>query len=256
MHIGAHTTVDNAIRHGLTACQIFTIVPQKIQEMRLPDPAAIRDNRLAVWIHSSYLINFWNPKPYNVHFAKVQLKNQVALGAQGVIFHIPKAPASALVARYKMMLAARPKNSTIVLENRALRPDGDLTYETPEKLNALVETFVAAGIQLGDIKLCIDTAHLYCGGAVLRTRRDAREWFARFRYPKCVALIHLNGQRSATFRDIHALAFARDDLIWRNTPYAESGFKYIIDLARRYKFDIILECEFDAKAIKLLKSIV
>jgi endonuclease IV len=253
IHVGVHVSARDiplvTDKYALTACQIFTVVPQQLKLVTYDEAALQRASAagLHIWIHSSYLVSPWGSAAYNRPFCIKQLRQQVAMGGRGVIFHIPKAPARTLVDGLKSLIAIKPAGSRVVLENKAVRPDQFATYETPEKINALIETFIRAGIPRRDIWLCFDTAHLYCSGVALRTKKDAETWIAGLKYPDRIACFHLNGNSSGTFADKHAIAFSSHDLIWggRALPFRQSGAFVIMQFCRKNQVDIILECDFE-----------
>lgn len=263
MQTGIHVKATEArtitTKFGMGACQIFTVVPQQLKIVSYNETELATASRagLHIWIHSSYLVSPWGDKPYNIPFCIKQLHQARTIGAEGVIFHIPKAPASKLVAGLKRLLAQKPA-ARIILENKAVRPDQFATYETPEKINALIDTFIAGGIARKDIWLCFDTAHLYCSGVNLRDREIAEQWFAKLKYPDRIACFHLNGNASTTFSDKHAIAFGPKDRIW-GTPkisFDKSGAKVIRDFCKKHGVDIILECSFEnekSDALALLR---
>lgn len=248
VHAGVHVAaVDIPVVTGsMTACQIFTVSPQQLKLVHY-DPETLRrasDAGLHIWIHSSYLVSPWGSKNYSLGFCKKQLGQQLDIGGQGVVFHIPKAPAAMLVAGLKRLIETKPARSRVVLENKAVRPDQFATYETPEKINRLVQTFIRGGIPRREIWLCFDTAHLYCSGVSLRTREDAEKWLAGLKYPDRIALFHLNGNSSKTFSDTHTIPFGPRDLIWGGITWEKSGAFAIYQFCQARGIDIIIECDF------------
>ena len=270
MHIGIHISkgpggVDRSIdtmcsRFGFNACQIFTIVPQQVKLIEY-DPAlvaaVVKRHRLHVWIHSSYLVSPWGDKPYNMGLSIKQLKQQVEIGARGVIFHIPKAPPEKIVARYKALLDRKPAGSQVVLENKAVRPEPEnAVYAVPENINRLVDVFLKHGVKLRDIAFCFDTAHLYCSGVSLRSYEDARLWLSKIKYPTVIKAFHLNGNSSSGYADKHVIAFDKKDKIWGGIEYRSSGVRAIAEFCRKRKVDILLECDFaneQKQALELIK---
>jgi endonuclease IV len=252
-HVGVHVKATDipalTDKYNLTAAQIFTVVPQQLKLVAYDEASLARAaSRLHIWIHSSYLVSPWGSAPYNHPFCTKQLKQQVAIGAQGVIFHIPKAPPRMLVAGLKRVISNKPTGARVVLENKAVRPDAFATYETPEKINTLVETFIRGGIPRKDIWLCFDTAHLYCSGVSLRTKKDAETWLKGLKYPDRIACFHLNGNSSKTFADKHTIAFGPHDRIWGGRDaikWSDSGCAAIHEFCSARQVDIILECDFE-----------
>jgi endonuclease IV len=191
-----------------------------------------------------------------MQFCIKQLKQQVEIGARGVIFHLPKLTAEEIAPKYKELLDMKPAKSMIVLENKAVRPAEKTSFETPEKLNHLVDTFIKYGIDQRDIALCIDTAHLHCSGVDLKMYDDAKKWLSELKYPRTIKLIHLNGNSSSGYADKHVIAFDKDDKIWGSIPFEKSGARAIKEFCKDFKIDIILECDFEnetAAAVDLVK---
>lgn len=266
MHVGIHVSAnqipDLPQRYDFSAVQIFTIVPQQIKLVNYDETVLALAARkgLHIWTHSSYLVSPWGSKPYNLPLCVKQLRQNAAFSGQGVVFHIPKVPAKMLVDGLRELIQRKPKGARVVLENKAVRPEPLATYETPEKINGMIETFIRAGIPRREIWLCIDTAHLYCSGQTLRTREDADKWLRGLKYPDRIAAFHLNGNSSRTFSDQHAIAFGPKDLIWgeqagRALPFAKSGVAAIRDFCRARGIDILLECNFDAERVQALALI-
>lgn len=162
----------------------------------------------------------------------------------GVIFHMPKLNIDEFIKPlldiYKL-LSKNNINSFLILENKATIPDTETTYETPERFNLIVESLLKNKINLNKIALCIDTAHLHASGIKLHSYNNAMEWLSKIDYPYCIKLFHLNGSNSTNHKDIHAVAFGKNDYIWKNIKYKESGFKAFMDFAKKYEIDIIFE---------------
>lgn len=248
LHQSIKTTCET---YKMDACQIFTITPQKIQLIEFDETKLaeiVRRMGINLYIHSSYLVSPWGEKPYHLPLCVKQLKQQVALGGKGVIFHIPKVPPQLLVPRLKELIARKPAHGRILLENKAVRPVPMGSYETPEKINHLVETLIKGGVPRSEIHLIFDTAHLYCGGVMLRTYADAKKWLTQLKYPDTVAGFHLNGNSSTTFADKHAIAFGPQDLIWHGIDYSASGVRAIVEFCKKHRLDIILECDFERES--------
>jgi endonuclease IV len=252
VHVAAADIPEVTDRYNLGAVQIFTIVPQQIKIVSYDETALRRaaERGLHIWTHSSYLVSPWGSKPYNMPLCIKQLKQNVAVGGRGVIFHIPKAPAGSLVTNLKRLIDTKPAGSRVVLENKAVRPDVLATYETPAKINSLIDTLIRGGIHRRDIWLCFDTAHLYCSGVTLRTRADAEAWLGALKYPDRIAAFHLNGNSSTTFSDNHTIAFGPRDRIWggrKPQPWKNSGAAAIHEFCVQRGADIILECNFEGE---------
>lgn len=260
IHIGKGVDFETSLetlcdKYKFTACQIFTVVPERLKLIKY-DAAAVRavihKLNLHVWIHTSYLVSPWGVAPYHLPFCRKQLKQQVEMGAKGVVFHMLKIPPITMVQRLKQLLAMKPRGSTVLLENIAVKPDPIASYETPEKLNRLVDTFLANGIALRDINFAIDTSHVYCGHSDIKSYESAKKWFAALKYPHTVKLIHLNGNGSDNFTDIHRIAFGVEDRIWKDVAKNNSGVRAIREFCNKYSVDVVLECNFDTEMVGAL----
>lgn len=251
------------VKYGFDAAQIFTVVPERLKLIKYDADAVrtvIQKHKLNVWIHTSYLVSPWGSAHYHLPFCRKQLKQQIEIGAKGVVFHMLKIPAISMVKRFKELLSMKPRASTVLIENIAVKSDPLTSYETPEKINALIDTFLQNGIALKDINLAIDTSHVYCGQSDIRSYNSAKRWLATLKYPRCIKLFHLNGNGSDNLTDIHRIAFGSEDRIWNGIPKKESGVQAIKEFCNRYSVDVILECNFENEmqealdVIKFLKE--
>jgi endonuclease IV len=252
IHIGSDKGFHKPILKTLEAmplmrsCQIFVYSPLRIIKINYDKKEllkVIKDKKINLYVHSSYLISPWGKKPYNVPFCLKQLKDAADINAIGVIFHIPKQPALKLVPRLLNIVQKKPKNIKILLENRAAIPSDD-THETCAKLNTFIDILLDAGLKFNDVQIVIDTAHLFSCGTVLSSYKDAKAWLDDLKYPKAIRAFHLNGSQSTGYNDIHAIPFSSKDLIWGKTKFKDSGFKAFLEFSKKHKCDVIFELPY------------
>lgn len=231
--IGIHCNINKISEmrtYGFDAFQVFLINPQSLKIVKY-DNVNQSIAGTHTYVHSSYLVSPFGSAKYNTLMTWLQLSEQAKLGMIGVVFHLPKLRPDEMLPYVKKI--QMPKGARIIWEMRAMRPGW---YETPEAINNLLETIP------GD--MCIDTAHLHASGQKIQTREQMQTWLKRLKYPERVRVIHINGSASTNHRDIHAPAFSKSDLIWHGIPFAKSGVQAIVDYAKKYKWDLIIESDF------------
>jgi len=136
---------------------------------------------------------------------------------------------------------------------KAMHPDGVYSYESPDKILRLIGYLQHHKLESSDIGICIDTAHIHCGGQKIITHDDASSYLHAFVTCKVeddakyctvnpyIAMIHLNGNQTYTAKDTHAVPFAKNDLIWHKVPYENSGCRTFVAFAASYDIPIIME---------------
>lgn len=229
---------------SISACQVFLTTPLSTKPVTYDvkkTKQLIKELGIKVIVHSSYVTSPWGIKPYNIPLCLDQLQRAYEIGAEGVIFHVAKLHPKKLAPGLKKLISKKHKSIKIYLEHRALKPDPDSTFETPEKMNYLVKTLVNEGIALKDINFCIDTAHLFSSGVVLTKFSDTQTWIDGLEHPNLIKCIHLNGSKSSNFKDQHAVAFSKADKIWHGINPKLSGFNAFVKLANKNKAMIIME---------------
>ena len=232
-----------SFKDGWETGQVFLWVPQAVKQVEYDAKTVanyLKKEKKTIWIHSSYLINPWGKAPYNRPLSIKQLEEQAIISPNGgVIFHIPNIVPSSFIEDYKYLIDHKPKQSKILLENKAYVSSN--TLAKPETFNLLVETFIKFKISKADIHFCIDTAHLFSAGISLTTENNAKAWLSKLKYPETIQLFHLNGNSSNSVRDIHEVPGSPPDLIWNKD---DSGLLYILKWAKKHKIDCILECHY------------
>ena len=262
--IGYHFSVINDINeYKYKVIQIFCVGPRQYSVSSIVQKCIDMKyyKKHIIYSHSSYLFQLSH---INKHLLKMELTNALNVHAKGLVIHIPKITIDEIITKLKEIMLIKKylndKTTMILLEHKAVIPEKDITYETPEMINKL---FVAIKktfnnnkeFGFGDDKefgftvekvfgFVVDTAHLYCSDVDITTKENALKWINTLQYPEFIKLIHLNGNSSTNYKDIHAFPFSKNDLIWGTIQFKDSGAIAFIDFAKKNKIDIIIEDHF------------
>lgn len=194
-----------------------------------------------MYVHGPYSLVPWQSTPRQLGYFEKEIKKCVKYNIAGYVLHLPKLlPEEIAGAVCKLTEIARKHGKIrVLLEMPSLRP-AEATYETPEKLNALINTISKCK---GEFDICVDTAHIWGMGQDIRTYLGARAWLDRLEYPERVGLIHLNGTsiELGGNMDVHQIPFSKEDVMWSGQFYADSGARAFIEFAQERNIDIILE---------------
>ena len=248
----------------LNAIQIFTHGPRSYKKNNL-DYKKIKDtiskNKINLYIHSSYFSSVWNNNIQSFITTIHQFKLGVILNARGIVLHIPKKNKDDIIAGVKKLLLELKRKKIdilILLEMKALKQDPELSYESPKKLDLLIERMKKEGIKKNRVGFVIDTAHIYSGKQKIKSYSQAKKYMNDFKNKDWVKLIHLNGNQynnDEKSRDKHAIPFDKTDQIWGNINYKNSGCRYFVDYCKKNNLDFILEIK-NEHTINNLKKFV
>lgn len=230
--------------------QIFTHGPRSFNEVKI-DSVAIQDLDTKIYVHSSYMSKLDKialPK-YAEHFV-AQFNKCMDIGALGLVVHIPKLHykkvAGHVQTLYKILGLGRPGLPKLILEMSANVAHPDESYESPAKIDRLINELIALGMKPEHVGICIDTAHIYASGAEITSNHDAMNYINELTHVDWIALLHLNGNMLDTKlynKDKHAIPLAPDDFIWKNVPFKKSGCIIFLRFAKKYNIDIIIEAK-------------
>lgn len=234
----------------LNAVQIFTHGPRNTKRVD-HDYERIRDasRGIHVYVHSSYPTNPWNGKPAIFKHTIDQFSSSSQIGSKGVVLHIPKLGPEAVSKPIKTLVAALVKKNLlkgqkVILEMKAVNKHATQSYESPEKINRLIETLRDDGMTPDQVGICIDTAHIYAGKAEIHTYDEGLKYVNDLKYPQWICLLHLNGNvydAKKRAGDKHAVPFDHEDKVWKGRSYKESGCRAFIEYARQKGIDFIVE---------------
>ena len=272
MSFGIHVdrggkTIDKAVdaaynEYGpFTAFQFFIGGPRSSTMTK--DYEAVKTIDLEAIVHSSYVSSgVWNAKNERHACAHIidQLRACASCGVKTFVLHLPKAPIEDIVETMSFIeheVKTRLKNCkppTIALEIISTKPTQNTSYETPDKLNALIAALTPIKIKWG---ICVDTAHLWGCGVDISTYGAMRDWFGAIKRPKKIKVIHLNGSLMdfGVHKDQHAIALTSRDKIWGHKVLSSTGFYAAVEFARENDIPCICEINYeDKRATKDLMS--
>ena len=182
--------------------------------------------------------------------AAAQVRRELAAcqraGVEGLVIHLPKEPLEAVLRHLPRLVTADAPDVRLFLETPAVVPP-HAHYATPEGLGALF-----AGVREAldptarFFGLCVDTAHVWTGGADLSSRAAAAAWLGGLEALEGglpPTMLHLNDSARPRGHgpDTHE-ALARGE-IWGGFAgrLGESGLAPFVDFARRRGAVAILE---------------
>ena len=262
IHINSdNCTMSEAIKkfystHPSLGVQIFTHGPLKI----INNNGIITHNSgidkiqlkkitkyLKIFIHSPYVQNIF--KKENGKSLRIMhdiMKTADDINSSGVILHLPKAEAGVVVTNVKKLLKKMEESKItvpIILETPSNKSHPTMSWESPEKITHLCLEMEKNGITPNMVGVCIDTAHIYAGGAKISTREEAQQYIKKLPI-KWITLIHLNGNEYEYPKggDKHAIPGNTLDAVWKGKKFTNSGVYEFVELAKIYNIPIIFEC--------------
>lgn len=239
---------------NMSAFALFCIDPRSKAKVAM-DHQNIKkyseENSITIYSHCSYIsAGIWNVTQSNRHenkslmfirCIKDELVQAKQLAARGVVLHVPRHTIAEVVETMEILSNCKVINSIrknpgvlpkLTLEFPASKPGTELTYETPEKLNAFTEALNNSKNITIEWDIALDTAHLYAGGVSFK---DDNSWdiYEEALTPltkDVIKLIHLNGASGKNFgtgKDSHYIPLSKDDHIFGHLLSDE--FKYYIE---------------------------
>ena len=252
-------TISEAIirdveKYGINCVQIFTHGPQNFKENNL-DYEEIKKccNDINIYSHSAYLsVGIWNIKSKEdktqINLLKAQLMAIKKCGGNKVVLHISKKSPEVISNIMNIIKPIMKQTKTkLLLEMIASKADKNLTYETPEKINNLIEQISKLTNDKPNKSnwygFCIDTAHIYTSGVDISTYEKMQTWFENLKYPHMIDMIHLNGSYSimGSGKDKHCIPLIDDDKIWGKIEPKNSGVLSIVKFCIKYNLPMICE---------------
>lgn len=243
----------------LGACQIFVQGPRN-SRMSSMDYDAINtycnEQKINLYVHSSYIsVGIFSVTLDNKDTAKSKraikaiLNQMIAcdkLGSKGFVIHLSRRTPDEIVDTLKVLDPLVKKfNTPVLLEQPAKKPDGEKTYETPEKINNLTKMIIK-GCPTLNWGWCLDTAHLFSAGIEMDVVKVMKKWLGDLKHPKYIKLFHLNGMGIDLFgtgKDAHEIVFGSDDDIWNADANIDDGY----DIKRIKKSSIWTIAQFTKK---------
>jgi endonuclease IV len=198
--------------------------------------------------HSSYSAVPWRGDPDAARFIREEAGVCQAAGIEGLVVHLPKAPAAQVLRYAGSLLNPEAPSVRLYFETPAVSPR-ETYYETPEKLAALFRGLrERLDPPLSSFGLCVDSAHLWTSNVDLQSYAAASDWLTRLEaaadaIPHDRVMVHLNDsvRPRGVGPDAHA-PLARGK-IWESycDKLGESGLAAFTDYAQRHDTITILE---------------
>lgn len=242
---------------NINACQVFTHGPRSLTECKIDVKSFVKKTSdIFVANHSPYLmVGIWNAlthpftkkELYLSAFTKM-IKRTHEIGSNCFVLHITKSSISKIknvVIQLKDILIKY--NVKLGLEMVALKSCAT-TYETPEKINALIDA-IGSDDYYG---IVVDTAHIWAAGVDCTKYSYMANWLDEIKDKSKIILFHLNGSQCniKSGKDKHALVFDDDDRIWKDMNYNESGVRAVVEFSIKHKVPMICEVHGDSPNIK------
>lgn len=217
--------------------------------------------RYRIYVHSTYRTSF-----KDLDHIEDQFKAAAECGCAGVVIHIPLMDVNE-VADKSQEIVQRGHGCKLILEMKAVKPDTLKSYESPAKINRLVEALRVRGLTTDQVGICIDTAHISAGKQQIRKLVHAQEYLGGLQYPDYICLVHLNGNEydgAVRAGDKHILPFRKNiagdnehrDTIWAGRKYFHSGCYAFLQWCRTHNKDVIIECAWDDELERFMKMVL
>lgn len=207
----------------------------------------IKKFNISLYIHSTYLTNPWNNNKFTMDHTLDQFRSSEAMGGIGVILHMPLVTADEISKKtleiYRKLVELNIQQM-IILEMKSSKPDPTKSYESPEKINRLIDSLANHGLNKDVVGICIDTAHIYAGKADIKSYDAASVYLNNIINKDWICLIHLNGNEynnNERAGDKHAIPLDDKDCIWGRLDYDKSGCRAFVEFANLHDLDYIVE---------------
>lgn len=266
-------SIDYAKDIGCTFFQIFLGSPRsanrikRSQEELLGFKKKLKENKMKMVIHGSYIINLCHPKTRSSYDSMIQclvsdLKISSVFGSRclGVIIHMGKnIPSDKLtekeaiknyVKSLKKILSITPENSNIILETGASQ--GNEICSDIEGL-AIIYHLLTKEEQLR-VKFCIDTCHIWSTGYDISTEKKVIKFFKEFNKEVNgeISCIHFNDSK----KELGSCVDRHENI---GQGYINNeGLIGVSKYAYKNNIPVVLETPFvnDKDAIKEIKKLI
>jgi len=238
-------------KEGATLIQCFITDPIGKKTLKLSDNIIknmrehLSNNNIKMIIHAPYILNFARElKDFNVWWIKTllnELNYASRIGAKGSVIHFgkylhldKKDAIFNMVESLKYVILNMPKDVIIYLETSC--GQGSELYYTVEEFATIYNQF--SEIEKQNIKICIDTCHIFVAGYDIRTSKGFDNYLEKFDKLigiQYIKLIHLNDSHKTLESHVDRHEKIGDGYI------GLEGLKYIYRWGTKMGIDIILE---------------
>lgn len=166
--------------------------------------AMLKKYNLKLVIHSPYIINIasnFEPRSWRMKYLLMEIETSIKKGAFGLVIHMGKRMELSRdeafgnmyqTLRYVCDKIKTEKNFTIFLETTAGQ-GSELCYKLEEL--ALFFNRIKKNKYMKNVKLCLDTCHVFCAGYDIRSKKSIDDFLKRFDLMiglGNIGLIHMN----------------------------------------------------------------
>jgi endonuclease IV len=254
--VGCHCSVNELDAYDtkvFKTVQVFIRVPNTSAKIKATNLQKVKDFVSQVknlYVHTPYVERFQDEKRSEEMYIEAD-----QIGAKGLVYHLPKDEIKNIIPIIKTLVDIKLRNKgkcKILMEQPAYKATPNTTYESPAKLDALIDA--CAEFSHDDLGFVLDTAHIYAAGVNLRTLEEAKTYLNSIKNFNRIDLLHLNGNcvHNAICKDKHAVPFSTEDKIWNGIPYLESGCRAFIVKFIKSNKDIIFEVKKDYQIDEIL----
>jgi deoxyribonuclease-4 len=267
--IGYHTPIKNKSfqksietchkKSNINAFQIFIRSPLRLQIVEINEKEAekclnyIKENNLFLVSHASYLFNFGTLEKYEdkINSALNDLYYAEKIGAIGSVFHVGKhlklTEEEGIENMYKyisniiQILQDTNSNSIFILETSA-GCGTELLFDV-NKLGLFFHKF--SEIQKKNLKICIDTCHVFSSGYSLKNIEDAQKFIDIIEKSigwSNVCLIHLNDSKKGCGCRVDRHENLCVGCITKDDP---NGMKLFVNFCVNKNIPIVLETPYE-----------
>ena len=243
--VGCHCSINELDIYDTTffeTIQVFTRIPNTAAKIKASNLERIKEFTKKVkhlYVHTPYVERVQDAKRSEEMYIEAD-----KVGAKGLVYHLPKDEIKNIIPMIKTLVDIKRRNNgkcKILMEQPAYKATATTTYESPEKLDALIDA--CQEFSHDDLGFVLDTAHIYAAGVELKTLDEAKTYLNSIKNFDRVDLLHLNGNcvHNNICKDKHAVPFSPDDKIWGNVAYKDSGCRAFIVKFLKHGKDIIFE---------------
>lgn len=220
----------------------------------------LKKYKLSLIIHSPYIFNIaatFNPHDWKMKYLIMELRSAKKFGASGYVIHMGKQMNLTQQDAYNNMYRTLEfisketnQNFQILLETTAGQGT-ELCYKLEDL--SIFFGMVKHNPKLRNIKICLDTCHLFAAGYDLRTKKNVDTFIKKFNKLigiQYVGLIHLNDS-------INELGSHKDRHMNIGNGYiGMKGLKYFYECFSKINVPSILETPIEnyAMEIKMIKA--
>lgn len=231
---------------GCSFVQIFNDTKTDTMQVK----KILKELNMKLYVHGPYTINIarrYNKFGWRTKYIDTEINIAQECGASGIIFHFGNAKGITKEEAYRNMIKnishmsknIKKKNFMVLLENTA--GQGEDTGDDIEEIGKFFD-IVQNRLHIKNIKICLDTCHLFAAGYDIRTIESSKKIIKKIHEKiglKNIGLLHLNDSMNDinTHKDRHTNI--------GSGFIGKDGLKFFFDFFTNIKIGSILETPLD-----------